>query len=73
MLFLASASSVHAAWYNANWQYREKLPIDYTKVGATLHSFPVVLSLPSDSDVAAFPDLCKNTWPLGAGGSHESP
>ncbi|HVO83685.1 MAG TPA: DUF2341 domain-containing protein, partial [Syntrophobacteria bacterium] len=50
---LAFASPVHAAWYNANWTYRKKLTIDYTKVGATLSSFPVLVSLTSDSDLAA--------------------
>ena len=42
-----------AAWYNSNWQYRKKLTIDYTKVGATLSNFPVLVSLTSDSDLAA--------------------
>jgi hypothetical protein len=53
MLFLASASSVHAVWYNANWQYRERLTIDYTKVAASLSSSPVLDSLTSGSDPVA--------------------
>jgi hypothetical protein len=59
ILFLAavfcflSVVSVHAAWYNSNWQYRKKLTIDYTKVGATLSNFPALISLGSDSDLAA--------------------
>ncbi|HVO82827.1 MAG TPA: DUF2341 domain-containing protein, partial [Syntrophobacteria bacterium] len=53
VLLLAFVSSAHAAWYSANWQYRKKLTIDYTKVGATLSHFPVLVSLTSDSDLAA--------------------
>ena len=47
------ATSAQAAWYDSNWQYRKKLTIDYTKVGATLTNFPVLVSLSSDSDLAA--------------------
>jgi hypothetical protein len=47
-----NATATHAAWYNSNWQYRKKLTIDSTKVGATLSSFPVLVSLTSDSDLA---------------------
>jgi hypothetical protein len=47
------ATSAQAAWYDSNWQYRKKLTIDYTKVGATLSHFPVLVSLSSDSDLAA--------------------
>jgi hypothetical protein len=47
------ATSVEAAWYDSNWQYRKKLTIDYTKVGTTLTNFPVLVSLSSDTDLAA--------------------
>ena len=47
------ATSAHAAWYNSNWQYRKKLTIDYNEVGATLTNFPVLVSLSSDTDLAA--------------------
>jgi hypothetical protein len=47
------ATSAQAAWYNSNWQYRKVLTIDYTKVGATLSNFPVLVSLASDTDLAA--------------------
>ncbi len=53
LVTLFAASAADAAWYNASWQYRKKLTIDYTKVGATLSSFPVLVSLASDSDLAA--------------------
>jgi hypothetical protein len=42
-----------APWYSAGWQYRKPLTIDYTKVGATLSNFPVLVSLASDTDLAA--------------------
>jgi hypothetical protein len=51
--FLWTAAADAAGWYNSNWQYRKKLTIDYTKVGATLSNFPVLVSLSSDSDLAA--------------------
>jgi hypothetical protein len=47
------ATSAQAAWYDSNWQYRKMLTIDYTKVGATLNYFPVLVSLSSDTDLAA--------------------
>ena len=50
---LLNITAAHAAWYNSSWQYRKKLTIDYTKVGATLSNFPVLVSLTSDSDLAA--------------------
>jgi hypothetical protein len=50
---LTFASLAQAAWYDANWQYRKLLTIDHTKVGATLSNFPVLVSLTSDSDLAA--------------------
>jgi hypothetical protein len=59
ILFLAvvfcflSTVSAYADWYDSNWQYRKKLTIDYTKVGATLSNFPALVSLSSDSDLAA--------------------
>jgi hypothetical protein len=52
MLFLASASSVHVAWYDSNWQCRERLTSDYTEVAATLSHFAVLVSLTSDGGPA---------------------
>jgi len=40
-------------WYNASWAYRKQITIDHTKVAATLTDFPVLISLPSDSGLAA--------------------
>jgi len=53
VVVFAFVSSAHAAWYSANWTYRKKLTIDYTKVGATLSHFAVLVSLTTDSDLAA--------------------
>ena len=50
---LLNVTAADAAWYNSNWQYRKRLTIDCTKVGATLSHFPVLVSLTSDSDLAA--------------------
>jgi hypothetical protein len=33
------------AWYNASWNYRVKITVDYTKVDATLSNFPVYVDL----------------------------
>lgn len=33
------------AWYNASWNYRIKITVDHTKVGASLTNFPVYLDL----------------------------
>jgi hypothetical protein len=33
------------AWYDVNWLYRRKITIDYTKIGATLTNFPVLVKL----------------------------
>jgi hypothetical protein len=42
-----------ANWYNADWSYRKKISVDQTKVDADLNDFPVLISLPSDPDLAA--------------------
>ena len=46
---------VHASagWYNASWQYRKTITIDYTKVSGSQTNFPVLINLTSDSDLAA--------------------
>ena len=41
------------AWYYPGWSYRKKLTIDNTKVPADQTNFPVLVSLVSDSDLAA--------------------
>ena len=41
------------AWYDTNWSYRKQISIDYMKVVADLADFPVLISLPSDADLAA--------------------
>ena len=39
-------------WYNIDWKYRKKITIDSTKVMDDLTGFPVLISFPSDSDLA---------------------
>jgi len=41
-----------AGWYDENWQYRKEITIDPAKVEAGLLDFPVLISLPSDYDLA---------------------
>jgi len=53
LALLSVATPAQAAWYNSSWQYRKALTIDYTRVGATLSYFPVLVSLASDTDLAA--------------------
>ena len=53
LVVFSATTSAQAAWYDSNWQYRKVLTIDYTKVGATLSNFPVLVSLASDTDLAA--------------------
>jgi uncharacterized repeat protein (TIGR02543 family) len=40
-------------WWDPNWPYRKLITIDYTKVDGDLIGFPVLISLASDSDLAA--------------------
>ena len=40
------------SWNNDSWDYRKKITIDHTKVEADLTDFPVLISLPSDPDIA---------------------
>jgi autotransporter-associated beta strand protein len=43
-----------AGWYNSSWSYRKTITIDHTKVtGGPLASFPVLINLSSDADLAA--------------------
>ncbi|OGO16847.1 MAG: hypothetical protein A2Z15_02700 [Chloroflexi bacterium RBG_16_50_11] len=40
-------------WYDFNWQYRKKITINAANVTATLTNFPVLISITSDTDLAA--------------------
>jgi hypothetical protein len=53
ILFIASAA--HGAWYpDSNWQYRKKITIQSSRVIGGPHSnFPVLISLSTDTDLAA--------------------
>jgi hypothetical protein len=39
-------------WYNQAWQYRKTITINHTKVSSDQTDFPVLISLPSDTDLA---------------------
>jgi hypothetical protein len=41
------------AWYNTSWSYRKKLTVDAAQVPADQTDFPVLVSLATDSDLAA--------------------
>jgi len=41
------------SWYDSNWDYRKKITINAAYVTADLTNFPVLVSLASDSDLAA--------------------
>jgi GH35 family endo-1,4-beta-xylanase len=39
-------------WYNTSWMYRKLITIDHRKVAATLINYPLLINMPSDSDLA---------------------
>jgi len=45
--------AISSNWYNSSWAYRKKITINYTKVGANLTDFPVLVSLASEADLAS--------------------
>jgi len=40
-------------WYDAAWKYRKLITIDHTHIPSTLTNFPILVSLATDSDLAA--------------------
>lgn len=40
-------------WWNDSWLYRKNITIDHTKVDDDFVNFPVLISLPSDGDLAS--------------------
>jgi hypothetical protein len=44
---------LHAAWYNANYQYRKKITLQGSRITGTLTNFPVLIRLAGDSDLSA--------------------
>lgn len=40
-------------WWNDSWSYRKNITIDHTKVDDDFINFPVLISLPSDDDLAS--------------------
>jgi len=42
------------AWYNVAWEYRKDITIDASKAQANLTDFPVLITLNTDADLAAF-------------------
>ena len=47
------ANGSSQSWYSSSWQYRKAITIDHTKVAGNLTNFPVLINLPTDSDLAA--------------------
>jgi hypothetical protein len=45
-------SAAPSSWWDLDWQYRKEIIIDHTKVEANLVHFPVLIAVPSDSDLA---------------------
>ena len=46
--------NVNDAWWNYSWLYRKEITIDRTKiVSGPLYNFPMLISLPSDADLAS--------------------
>ena len=41
------------AWFDTDWGFRKKITIDNTKVGGTVTDFPVLISLTTDTELAA--------------------
>ncbi|HTK09307.1 MAG TPA: DUF2341 domain-containing protein [Ktedonobacteraceae bacterium] len=44
---------VNLNWYNPSWKYRKRITIDHRKVSATLSNYPLLINIPSDSDLAS--------------------
>jgi hypothetical protein len=42
-----------AAWYDTDWRFRKRISIDFNQVDANLTSFPVVINLATDAELAA--------------------
>jgi hypothetical protein len=41
-------------WWNLDWGYRKWIIINHTKVSATLTNFPVLISIPSDTNLSLY-------------------
>ncbi len=40
------------SWWNPNWKYRKEITINHSMVDADLSDFPVLVNIPSDSDLS---------------------
>jgi hypothetical protein len=49
---ISQTPSERSQWWNPDWLNRKLLTIDHTKVSAYLVNFPILISLPTDSDLA---------------------
>ena len=47
------APTLQISWYDADWPYRRGITIDHTQVEVDLTSFPVLLRLGADADLAS--------------------
>ena len=41
------------SWWNTDWLYRKEIQINHSEVVSSLTNFPVLIALPSDSDLAS--------------------
>jgi hypothetical protein len=53
LAFLALSGTARAAWYGPSWSYRKPVVVNGALVPAAQVSIPVLVSLPSDGDLAA--------------------
>jgi len=52
MVYNVPPASAGGGWWNTDWQYRESITINHTKVSADLTNFPVLIDI-TDSGVAS--------------------
>ena len=54
LLTCINLQSIAQDWYNASWDYRKAITVDYTKVATGPHAnFPVLVKLSSDAQLSA--------------------
>jgi hypothetical protein len=58
--FLLLAPAVNAQWYSNSWTNRKLITIQHGQVSGSLSSFPVLISLATDSDLAAAAQVSGN-------------
>ena len=53
-VLVPGTARANPGWYDSNWQYRKGITINSANVSADLTSFPVLISLAGDSDLASY-------------------